>query len=154
MKSFLTSPDITLKILEDKEAQFRTLEEQATKTTTVLSGMPSGGDKDRNALLASLSDARAEYYKWLHLWHNSCNEVRNFLTSLAIDSAPRRCILQQRYIHKKKWSEILPIVHEVQKQWRQEPMSERQMYVEHLKALEDAAAWINTTGKYMYIGRV
>ena len=97
---------------------------------------------------------RKRFIKWLHLWRDSCNDVRNFLTELAIDSAPRRCILYQRYVQKKKWAEILPMVHEVQKQWRQDPMSERQMYVEHLKALEDAAEWVNKTGKYMYIGRI
>ena len=154
MRSFLISPDIDLSILEDKEAHYRTLEEQATKTTTKISGMPSGGGEDRNALLASLADAKREYFKWLEIWHNARSRVWNFVTEVATLSGPRRCILFSRYCQKRKWSEILPLVNDALKEEKRPPISERQMYVEHLKALEDCAEWINKTGKYYDIGRI
>lgn len=151
MKSFLTSPDLYLSILEDKEAKYRILEDRAEKTTTQLSGMPSGTGQDRNALLASLSDAKYEYYKWLHLWRDHQNMVRNFASEVVIPEV-RKCIIWQRYVQRKKWSEILLVLEDLLKERGQEPISERTMYYEHLKALEDAAEWINTSGKYLYIG--
>ena len=151
MKSFLTSPDLYLSILEDKEALIRTLEDRAEKTTTAISGMPSGGGQDRNALLASLTDAKAEYYKWLRLWREHSNAVRNFASVVVIPEV-RRIIIWQRYVNRLHWSEVLSIINKRLTEEGKEPISERQMYYEHLKALEDAAEWINATGKYLYIG--
>ena len=151
MKSFLTSPDLYLSVLEDKEASFRTLEEQATKTTTRISGMPSGGGEDRNELLASLSDAKCEYYKWLHLWHDHVNLVRNFASEVVIPVL-RRTIIWQRYVKHLSWSEVFGVITALLAEEGKEPISERQMYYEHLKALEDCADWINLSGKYSWIG--
>lgn len=151
MKSFLTSPDLYLSILADKEAQFRTLEDAANKTTTRISGLPSGGGQDRNALLASLTDAKAAYYKWLRLWQEHSNAVRNFASSVVIPEV-RRIIIWQRYINRLPWAEVLPIINKRLTEEGRPTISERQMYYEHLKALEDSAEWINTTGKYLFIG--
>lgn len=151
MKSFLTSPDLYLSILNDKEANYRTLEDAANKTTTRISGLPSGGGQDRNALLASLADAKAEYYRWLHLWQDHSRDVRNFASRVVIPET-RRIIIWQRYINRLPWAEILPIINKRLEERGRPPISERQMYYEHLKALEDSAEWINITGKYLFIG--
>lgn len=152
MKSFLTSPDIYLSILEDKEAQFRTLEDRAEKTTTAISGMPSGGGQDRNAVLASLADAKAEYYRWYNRWRDHRSLVRNFIGDVVI-SDTRKVILKLRYVDKMVWAEVLVSLNNWLKENSKEPISERQMFYEHLKALEDSADWINLTGKYLFIGR-
>ena len=153
MRSFLLSPDLYNSILKEKESALQVLEDRATKTTTSISGMPSGGGQDRNALLASLADARMDYDYWLYQWHEKHSRVRNFVTEVAILTGVRRCILFQRYVKKKPWAEILPILAEVRREEGREPISERQMYYEHLKALEDCAEWINITGRYLDIGR-
>ena len=113
--------------------------------------MPQGGGSDRNALLASLADAKYEYYKWLHLWHDHVTVVRNFASEIVIPEI-RRIIIWQRYVKKLTWPEILGVITSRLAEEGKEPISERQMYYEHLKALEDCADWINLSGKYSWIG--
>jgi len=81
------------------------LEARALNVTSQLTGMPRGGNSDRDAVLASLADATGEYYRRLAEAEQHELEVLQF-----IDSIPEqmyRVILKLRYIDRKRWSNVL-----------------------------------------------
>lgn len=85
------------------------LEARAMSITSQLTGMPRGGSADRDAVLAALADASAEYYARLR-----SAELRELEVGQLIDSIPDqtyRIILRLRYLERKRWPDILSLLH-------------------------------------------
>ena len=81
------------------------LESRATNTTSQMTGMPHGGGADRDAVLVSLADLTADYYKKLAAAEHHELEVVDFIDSLPESS--HRMILKLRYVDRKRWSRVL-----------------------------------------------
>ena len=107
------------------------LESRATSITSQLSGMPRGGNSDRNAVLAALADATDEYYKRLAAAERRELEVAEFIDS--IDNRSYRIILRLRYLDRKPWSKVLTTLNA-----SGYSMNERWMFKLHGKALDAA----------------
>lgn len=107
------------------------LESRATSITSQLSGMPRGGNSDRNAVLAALADATDEYYKRLAAAERRELEVAEFIDS--IDNRNYRIILRLRYLDRKPWSKVLTTLNA-----SGYAMNERWMFKLHGKALDAA----------------
>lgn len=149
VKAFLDTPAIYQSIVDEKEERYRSLQEQATKTTTTLSVTPAGGGQDRNAMLAALADADRDFAIWQHrLWEMDAR-VEDFLTSAIMTTPLRKCLLYQRYRKRLKWDQVLLVLAELRKEEGKEPISKRKMFYEHLKALEDCSDWVNLSGKFL-----
>lgn len=107
------------------------LESRAMNVTSQLTGMPRGGNSDRDAVLAALADATSEYYKRLAAAEKRELEVTEFIDS--IPDQTHRIILRLRYLDRKRWADILPIL-------RKAGLcgEERWMYKLHGRALASA----------------
>jgi len=81
------------------------LEARALNVTSQLTGMPRGGNSDRDAVLASLADTTGEYYRRLAEAEQHELEVLQF-----IDGIPEpmyRIILRLRYVDCRRWPSVL-----------------------------------------------
>lgn len=81
------------------------LEARALNVTSQLTGMPRGGNSDRDAVLAGLADATAEYYRRLAEAEQHELEVLQFIDS--IPDQMQRIILKLRYVDRRRWSGVL-----------------------------------------------
>lgn len=107
------------------------LEERALSMTSQLSGMPRGGNADRNAVLAALADATSEYYAQLVDSISRELEVSAFINSLP--TMEHRIIMRLRYIDRLRWSKVLAALNAAGLD-----LSERQMFRLHGAALREA----------------
>lgn len=107
------------------------LEARATSTTTQLSGMPSGGGADRDALLAALADATSEYYARLADAVTRELEVSAFIDSLPV--MEHRLVMRLRYLDRLRWSGVLAALRSSGLD-----LSERRMFALHGEALSAA----------------
>jgi len=81
------------------------LDDQARKVTTAITGMPGGGNADRDAVLAALADARRNVAR-RYTWALSRKEaVEEFVDK--IPDSTCRIVLRLRYIELLKWPQIL-----------------------------------------------
>ena len=117
-----------MKRLQHKVSQ---LEAQATKTTTILTGMPRGGNADRDAVLAALADVTSDYREKIVRAERLEREVNEFIDSLPTRDC--RMLLRLRYIEGMSWKKVLSTLnaHGIH-------LSERQMYRLHGTALNEA----------------
>lgn len=81
------------------------LEARALNVTSQLTGMPRGGGSDRDAVLAALADATADYYRRLAEAEQHELEVLSFIDS--IPEQMQRIILKLRYVDRRRWSGVL-----------------------------------------------
>ena len=123
----------------ERADRYLSLYERATKTTTQLTGMPSGGGSDRNALLANLADSVEKVSTWVDILKQRQERVKEFLRDVPLNDT-RRFILTQRYVLRSGWKPLFFQLQEMEK------ISERKMYYEHNRALEQCAQWVNTDG--------
>lgn len=107
------------------------LEARALNVTSQLTGMPRGGNSDRDAVLASLADVTADYYGRLARAERHELEVLNFIDSLPDRS--HRIILKLRYVDCKKWPGVLRAL-----QQTEENISRTTMFRRHGAALNAA----------------
>ena len=116
------------KRLQHKVAQ---LEAQATKTTTIITGMPRGGNADRDAVLAALADVTSDYSEKIVKAERLEKEVNEFIDSLPTRDC--RMLLRLRYLEGMSWRKVLSTLkaHGIH-------LSERQMYRLHGTALNEA----------------
>ena len=141
VRSFLESASLMNNISEDKLSRFLSLYERATKTTSVLTGMPGGGGSDHASVLATLADAEDDSKRWEIFVKERKELVRKFLEDAEIDEYYRE-LLMRRYVIGVGWHFIYLMLRDIKE------MSERKMYYDHNKALEACANWVNKTGKY------
>ena len=141
VKSFLESASLYNNVSEDKRSRYLSLYERATKTTTVLTGMPGGGGADHGAVLANLADAEDDTKRWDAFVKERRKLIAQFLKDAEIDDY-HRDLLIRRYVTGVGWHFIFLMVRDTKE------MSERKMYYDHNKALEACADWVNKTGKY------
>ena len=141
VKSFLESSSLMSNVSEDKLSRYLSLYEQATKTTSVLTGMPGGGGSDHGAVLANLADAEDDAKRWGDLVKKHKKLVSQFLKDAEIDDYYKE-LLTRRYVIGVGWHFIFLMLRDMKE------MSERKMYYDHNKALEACAEWVNRTGKY------
>lgn len=141
VRSFLESASLISSISEDKRSRYLSLYERATKTTSVLTGMPGGGGADHGAVLATLADAEDDSKRWDAFVKEQRKLVSQFIRDAEIDDYYKE-LLTRRYIIGAGWSLIFLMMRDTKE------MSERKMYYDHNKALEACAAWVNKTGKY------
>ena len=117
-----------IKRLQHKVAQ---LEAQATKTTTIITGMPMGGNADRDAVLAVLADLTAEYQEKIVAAEKHERDVNLFIDSLP--SSDVRALLRLRYVEGFGWRKVLTALNKYGFH-----VSERNMFRLHGKALNEA----------------
>ena len=141
VKSFLESVSLINSVSKDKLSRSLFLYERATKTTSVLTGMPGGGNADHEAVLANLADAKDDTKKWSSFAQENRKLVIQFLKDAEIDGYYRD-LLFQRYVVGSGWNLILMMFRDGRE------LSERKLYYDHNKALQACADWVNKTGKY------
>lgn len=141
VKSFLESASLMGTVSEDKRSRYLSLYEKATKTTSVLTGMPGGGGSDRGAVLATLADAEDDSKRWEVFVKERKKLVAQFLNDAEIDDYYKELLIR-RYVTGVGWHFIFLMIRDTKE------MSERKMYYDHNKALEACADWVNKTGKY------
>ena len=141
VRSFLESTSLISSVSNDKLSRSLFLYEKATKTTSVLTGMPSGGNADHGAVLANLADAKDDAKRWEILVQENKKLVAQFLNDAEIDDYYRDLLIR-RYVMGMGWSLIYLMLRDTKE------ISERKMYYDHTKALEACADWVNRTGKY------
>ena len=142
VRSFLESASLLDSISKDKLSRYLSLYEKATKTTSALTGMPGGGGSDRDAVLATLSDAEEELKRWKVIAEERKELVTQFLRDAEIDDYYRDMLIR-RYVTRVGWHFIYLMIRD------EKEMSERKMFYDHNRALEACADWVNTTGKYI-----
>ena len=141
VRSFLESASLISSVSEDKRSRYLSLYERATKTTSVLTGMPGGGGSDSGAVLATLADAEDDAKRWELFVKERKDLVQRFLRDAEIDDYYRELLIR-RYVIGVGWHFIFLMLRD------NKEMSERKMFYDHNKALEACAAWVNKTGKY------
>ena len=141
VKSFLESASLMENVSADKLSRYLSLYERATKTTSVLTGMPSGGNSDSGAVLANLADAEDDSKRWKTFVKERKKLVQQFLKDAEIDDYYKELLIR-RYVIGVGWHFIYLMLRDLKE------MSERKMYYDHNKALEACADWVNKTGKY------
>lgn len=141
VRSFLESASLMRSVSEDKRHRYLSLYERATKTTSVLTGMPGGGNSDSGAVLAVLADAEDDTKKWDVIVKERSNLIRQFLDDAEIDDYYKELLIR-RYVTGVGWHFIYLMLRDSKE------MSERKMYYDHNRALEACANWVNKTGKY------
>ena len=107
------------------------LEARALNVTSQLTGMPRGGSSDRDAVLAALADATADYYRRLAEAEQHELEVLNFIDS--IPDQMQRVILKLRYVDRKRWPSVLSYL-----QKEGVDIQDRRMFQLHGEALKAA----------------
>ena len=141
VKSFLESASLLNSVSKDKHSRFLSLWERATKTTSVLTGMPGGGNSDHEAVLATLADAEDDSKRWEAFVKERKKLVTQFIKDAEIDDY-YKTLLIHRYVIGIGWHFIYLMFRDTKE------LSERKMYYDHNKALEACAEWVNNTGKY------
>lgn len=141
VRSFLESTSLINSVSEDKRSRYLSLYDRATKTTSVLTGMPGGGGSDRGAVLANLADAEDDAKRWESFVRERKKLIVQFLNDVDLDDYYRELLIR-RYVVGVGWHFIFLMIRD------NKEMSERKMYYDHNKALEACAAWVNKTGKY------
>ena len=141
VRSFLESASLMGSISKDKLSRYLSLYERATKTTSVITGMPGGGSSDSEAVLAVLADAKDDSTRWDAFVKERRKLIRKFLDDAEIDDYYKELLIR-RYVTGVGWHFIYLMLRDSKE------MSERKMYYDHNKALEACADWINKTGKY------
>ena len=141
VRSFLESASLLNSVSKDKHSRFLSLWERATKTTSVLTGMPGGGNSDHEAVLATLADAEDDSKRWEAFVTERKKLVTQFIKDAEIDDY-YRTLLIHRYVIGIGWHFIYLMFRDTKE------LSERKMYYDHNKALEACAEWVNNTGKY------
>ena len=144
VRDFLESASLLSSISKDKLSRFLSLYERATKTTSVLTGMPGGGGSDHGAVLATLADAEDDSKKWESFVRERKKLVSDFLNEAEIDDYYKE-LLMRRYVIGVGWHFIFLMMRD------NKDMSERKMYYDHNKALQACADWVNKTGKYIEV---
>ncbi len=144
VRSFLESASLLGSVSEDKRSRYLFLYERATKTTSVLTGMPGGGGSDHGAVLATLADAEDDSKRWEAFVKERKKLVAQFLNDAEIDDYYKELLIR-RYVTGVGWHFIFLMIRDTKE------MSERKMYYDHNKALEACADWVNKTGKYKEI---
>ena len=117
-----------IKRLQHKVSQ---LEAQATKVTTIITGMPRGGNADRDTILAVLADLTSEYHAKIAAAEKRERDVNVFIDSLP--SRDARIILRLRYVEGFGWRKVLSALNKYGLH-----LSERQMFRLHGRALNEA----------------
>ena len=141
VRSFLESASLLNSVSKDKHSRFLSLWERATKTTSVLTGMPGGGNSDHEAVLANLADAEDDSKRWEAFVAERKKLVTQFIKDAEIDDY-YKTLLIHRYVIGIGWHFIYLMFRDTKE------LSERKMYYDHNKALEACAEWVNNTGKY------
>ena len=141
IKDFLESAKLISSVSNDKLSRSLFLYERATKTTTMLTGMPGGGGSDRGAVLATFADAVEDSKQWNVFAKQRRNLIKQFIKDAEISNL-HKAILVWRYVLCAEWSLIFSLLR------NSRGISESTMYREHNRALEAAADWVNKTGKY------
>ena len=141
VRDFLSSGALITSLSEEKLSRLLSLYEQATKTTSTLTGMPGGGGADHEAVLAALADAADAVGKWKALVDRQRDLIRRFLSEVEIDDAHRE-LLTQRYYYGEGWEIILANLQ------GNKSVSRLTMFYHHNKALQACADWVNKTGKW------
>lgn len=141
VKSFLESASLLNSVSKDKHSRFLSLFERATKTTSVITGMPGGGGSDREAVLATLADAEDDSKRWEEFVTERKKLVTQFIKDAEIDDYYKELLIR-RYITGVGWHFIFLMMRDTK------DMCERTMYYDHNKALQACADWVNSTGKY------
>ena len=141
IRSFLESASLLNSVSKDKHSRFLSLWERATKTTSVLTGMPGGGNSDHEAVLATLADAEDDSKRWEAFVTERKKLVTQFIKDAEIDDY-YKTLLIHRYVIGIGWHFIYLMFRDTKE------LSERKMYYDHNKALEACAEWVNNTGKY------
>ena len=156
MRAFLVSPETYRSILLDRDNLLQSLKGRAEKTTTSISGMPTGGGTDRNALLASLVDAELWVAYWESKYNDKRRSVMDFLSEIPMQELGdiRKTILWSRYVKRMKWADIFLQVNDIKKKAGEKTISIRQVYYEHVRALNDCANWLNKPGIIKYRSEV
>ena len=141
VKEFLLSSALYGTISRERLENYLTLYDRATKVTSHLTGMPSGGGSDRNALLANLADSFNNASDWVSRVAERRDLVVRFLDAAPLEELDR-FVLKARYVQRKKWTEILFLCNQKQK------LSERNLFYIHNRALSECASWVNKTGRF------
>lgn len=141
IREFLSSGSIYSSLSREKRERYLILYENATKVTSHLTGLPSGGGSDRNDTLASLADASGSSDRWWGFLQARRELIRSFIEEAPISEFHRE-ILIDRYIYNLGWE---PMIYTTQKYGKQSTASLRS---EHEKTLTECAAWVNFTGKF------
>lgn len=144
VRDFLDSASLLSSISKDKRSRYLSLYERATKTTSVLTGMPGGGGSDRGAVLATLADAEDDSKKWSAFVQERKKLVKEFLEEAEIDDYYKE-LLKRRYVIGVGWHFIFLMMRDIKE------MSERKMYYDHNRAIQACADWVNATGKYVEV---
>ena len=118
------------------ERKLKVLEARVLNITSQLTGMPSGGAADRNAVLAAYSDISHDYYERLIEAEKREVEVSDFINRLPTSDS--RIILKLRYVDCKKWPKVLV---ELNKAGRD--ISSDWMFKLHGRALNEARELYN-----------
>lgn len=98
------------KYIEEKKADIKELEEQATNVTSVLSDMPKGSNpvQDRIAeYVAKILDLQAENYQYLLNLEKKKQEIENIINMM---EQPYKNILYFRYIKGYNLTEVASMI--------------------------------------------
>ena len=104
------------------------LEAQATKTTTHLTGLPGGGSKDSEVLLAKLADARDKWADIVNRYVIAASVVTDFINNSPLEDREKDIMLG-RYVENRTWPRVLKKVNKVEPK-----VTERTLYRMHNKA--------------------
>ena len=141
VREFLLSGCIYNSLTTEKREHYLELYERATKVTSHLTGLPSGGNADHNAVLANLADASNSTEKWWGILRERRNLIRDFLDDVKL-SEFHRDILINRYVYNLGWD---PMVFALKRYGKPTRLT---LVKEHEIALQACAEWVNLTGKY------
>ena len=116
------------------------LQALATKTTATLTGMPGGGNSDKEALLAKLADERASWARVLERYVLASDVVRDFIEGSPLTDREKTLMLE-RYLGAMAWPYVYREIN------RMEPkVSERTMYRMHNRAFDKLVEYYNSGG--------
>lgn len=139
--TFLRSGSIYNSLTREKRERYLALYERATKVTSHLTGLPSGGGADHETVLVNLADAATGTEKWWGLLQQRRELIRNFLEECSL-SEFHRDILISRYIYNLGWEPMKYVLRKYDK-----PTS-ASLRTNHDQALKECAVWVNNTGRY------
>lgn len=123
---------------EDLWNAYLTAEEQATKTTTSLTGMPRGGGADRSQQLSALVDAKDKWEEASGISVSCIKKVRDLIRNSTLNGVEQH-LLESRYIFLYSWREIRNTCYDDS---GVSLISERTMYRWHSDALEHLREYI------------
>lgn len=116
------------------------LEAQATKTTTHLTGMPGGGQKDSEILLAKLADARDQWADIVMRYVVATSVVTDFINGSPLEDREKDIMLG-RYVENRTWPRVLKKVNKTEPQ-----ITERTLYRMHNKAFNKLVEYYDKGG--------